>query len=91
MSETPEPQAEALSLEEVARAAQDLATRPDAAGVAAAFLEVVQRWAAPSAVLSAVRDPQGRRTGTFNSIWRLEGDGKWRIIFDNGCPPCGGG
>lgn len=38
----------------------------------------------------AVRDPQGRRTGTFNSIWRLEGDGKWKIIFDNGCPPCGG-
>jgi hypothetical protein len=58
VSETPEPQAEALSLEEVTRAAQDLATRPDAAGVAAAFLELVQRWAAPSAVLSAVRDPQ---------------------------------
>jgi ketosteroid isomerase-like protein len=37
----------------------------------------------------SVRDPQGRRTGTFNSIWRREPDGKWRIIFDNGCPPCG--
>jgi ketosteroid isomerase-like protein len=35
-----------------------------------------------------VLDPQGKRTGTFNSVWRLEGDGKWRIVFDKGCPPC---
>jgi len=35
-----------------------------------------------------VYDPQGKRVGTFNSIWRLEPDGRWRIIFDNGCPPC---
>ena len=32
--------------------------------------------------------PDGRRIGTFNSIWRLESDGKWRIIFDKGCPRC---
>jgi ketosteroid isomerase-like protein len=38
----------------------------------------------------AVFDPQGKRTGTFNSIWRLESGGVWKIIFDNGCPPCGG-
>jgi uncharacterized protein (TIGR02246 family) len=36
-----------------------------------------------------VYNPQGERTGTFNSIWRLEADGKWRVIFDKGCPPCG--
>lgn len=35
-----------------------------------------------------VRDPEGKRTGTFNSIWRRESDGKWRVLFDNGCPPC---
>jgi len=35
-----------------------------------------------------VYNPQGERTGTFNSIWRLEADGKWRVIFDKGCPPC---
>jgi len=35
-----------------------------------------------------VYDPAGKRTGTFNSIWRREADGQWRIIFDNGCPPC---
>ena len=35
-----------------------------------------------------VRDPQGKRIGTFNSVWRREADGTWRIILDNGCPPC---
>ena len=35
-----------------------------------------------------VRDPSGKRTGTFHSIWRREPDGKWRIVFDNGCPAC---
>ena len=57
MSDPQDPQPEALSLDDVTRAAHELATQPDAARVAAAFLELVQRWAAPSAVLSAVRDP----------------------------------
>ena len=35
-----------------------------------------------------VRDPAGKRIGTFNSIWRRGADGTWTIIFDNGCPPC---
>jgi ketosteroid isomerase-like protein len=35
-----------------------------------------------------VRDPAGKRVGTYNSIWRRGTDGKWTIIFDNGCPPC---
>jgi ketosteroid isomerase-like protein len=35
-----------------------------------------------------VFDPQGKRVGTFNSTWRLEPDGRWRVIFDNGCPAC---
>jgi ketosteroid isomerase-like protein len=35
-----------------------------------------------------VRDPDGNRIGTFNSIWRLEPDGRWRVVFDKGCPPC---
>jgi len=34
-----------------------------------------------------VRDPDGKRVGTYNSIWRRGPDG-WKIIFDNGCPPC---
>jgi ketosteroid isomerase-like protein len=37
-----------------------------------------------------VLDPKGARVGTFNSVWRLERDGSWRIVFDKGCPPCAG-
>ena len=35
-----------------------------------------------------VRNPAGRQIGTFNSIWRHEVDGRWKIVFDKGCPPC---
>jgi ketosteroid isomerase-like protein len=35
-----------------------------------------------------VRDPSGRRVGTFTTTWRLEPDGRWRVVFDKGCPPC---
>jgi uncharacterized protein (TIGR02246 family) len=34
-----------------------------------------------------VRDPQGNRVGTFNSVWRREAGG-WKIVFDKGCPQC---
>jgi ketosteroid isomerase-like protein len=33
-----------------------------------------------------VFDPEGNRIGTFNSIWRLDADGVWKIVFDRGCP-----
>ena len=35
-----------------------------------------------------VLSPTGQRVGTFNSVWRREKDGSWKIIFDKGCPPC---
>ena len=35
-----------------------------------------------------VHDPTGKLIGRFNSIWRLESDGKWRVIFDKGCDVC---
>jgi ketosteroid isomerase-like protein len=35
-----------------------------------------------------VLDPGGNQIGTFNSVWRLEPDGRWRVVFDKGCPPC---
>ncbi len=35
-----------------------------------------------------VYDPEGKRIGTFNSVWRREADGAWKIVLDKGCPPC---
>ncbi len=35
-------------------------------------------------------DEQGLETehwGTFNSVWRLHEDGKWRVVFDAGSDP----
>jgi ketosteroid isomerase-like protein len=31
-----------------------------------------------------VRDPSGKEIGRFNSIWRKEADGQWRVMFDKG-------
>jgi ketosteroid isomerase-like protein len=28
------------------------------------------------------------RGGIFNSVWRRQEDGGWRIVFDAGCPAC---
>ncbi len=35
-----------------------------------------------------VYDPTQKVIGHFNSIWRLEPDGKWRVLFDRGAPAC---
>ena len=55
-------------------------------------------WAPELVVVSAggklalssgpVHDPSGKRVGTFNSTWRRDPDGRWRVVFDKGCPPC---
>jgi len=37
-----------------------------------------------------VRDPDGKQIATFNSIWRREADGQWKVVFDKGCPACEG-
>ena len=36
------------------------------------------------------KDPKGELIGKFTSIWRLESGGRWRIVFDRGCPVCKG-
>ena len=34
-----------------------------------------------------VRDAEGKVIARFNSIWRLEASGTWRVVFDKGSPP----
>ena len=35
-----------------------------------------------------VRDPQGKLVARFTSVWRLEPDGQWRVVFDKGNSVC---
>jgi ketosteroid isomerase-like protein len=35
-----------------------------------------------------VLDPDGKVVGTFNSVWRRDFDGQWRVVFDKGCDVC---
>ena len=35
-----------------------------------------------------VLDASGKQIGRFNSVWRLEGPGTWKVVFDRGCD-CG--
>jgi ketosteroid isomerase-like protein len=33
-------------------------------------------------------DVQGRQVATFNSVWRRESNGGWRVVCDKGCDGC---
>lgn len=35
-----------------------------------------------------VRNPQGKLVARFTSVWRLEADGQWRVVFDKGNAAC---
>jgi ketosteroid isomerase-like protein len=35
-----------------------------------------------------VYDSKGTLTNTFTTLWRLEKDGKWRVVFDKGNDVC---
>lgn len=37
----------------------------------------------------AILDPEGKRIGSFNSVWRLEAPGRWRVVFDRIAPDRG--
>jgi ketosteroid isomerase-like protein len=49
--------------------------------------EVVEVLDSGTLALSSgpVKDAEGNQTGTFNTIWRLESDGTWLVVFDKGC------
>jgi uncharacterized protein (TIGR02246 family) len=37
------------------------------------------------------KQPEGgvaTQSGSFNSVWRRQADGGWKVVFDAGCPPC---
>jgi uncharacterized protein (TIGR02246 family) len=48
--------------------------------------DIVQVLESGSLALTSgpVRDPAGAEVGRFNSIWRRDSDGAWRIVFDKG-------
>lgn len=35
-----------------------------------------------------VFNPKGEQVGSFNSVWRREKDGGWKVVFDKGCDVC---
>ncbi|MED5621219.1 YybH family protein [Ideonella sp. BN130291] len=35
-----------------------------------------------------VRDPEGKVFNRFNTVWRQESPGVWRVVFDRGDTPC---
>ena len=51
--------------------------------------EVIEVLSSGTLALSSgpVQDPEGKLIGSFNSIWRRDADGQWRVIFDKGGPP----
>ena len=75
------------------RAAVEAGWQPLFEGPAAPFSwspQVVEVLESGTLALSSgpVRDPTGRQIGTFNSIWRRDADGQWRVVFDKCCPVC---
>ncbi len=35
-----------------------------------------------------VLTPDGQEVADFNSVWRREPDGSWKVVFDKGCNRC---
>lgn len=52
--------------------------------------DAVEALASGTLALSTgpVRNPEGKVVARFTSIWRLEPDGAWRVVFDRGNEVC---
>ncbi len=52
--------------------------------------ETVEVLASGNLALSTgpVKDPEGKVTASFTSIWRMDAAGNWKIIFDKGNNAC---
>jgi ketosteroid isomerase-like protein len=52
--------------------------------------ETVEATSSGDLALSSgpVSGPDGKPLATFQSIWRKEADGRWRVVFDKGSPLC---
>jgi ketosteroid isomerase-like protein len=75
------------------RAAISAAWRPLFDGPVAPFHwqpDAVRVLASGDLALSGgpVTGPKGESFGRFSSVWRRQGDGRWRIVFDRGEAPC---
>lgn len=48
--------------------------------------DVVEVLESGSLALSSgpVDDPDGNEIGRFHTVWRLDADGRWRVVFDKG-------
>lgn len=48
--------------------------------------DVVEVLESGSLALSSgpVRDADGNEVGRFNTVWRLDGEGRWLVVFDKG-------
>lgn len=51
-----------------------------------AVVEVIESGALARST-GPVHDPQGKLIACFNSIWRQEARGQWKIVFDHGMGP----
>jgi len=51
-----------------------------------ALVEVLQTGALARST-GPVRDPEGKLFACFDSIWRQEARGQWKIVFDHGMGP----
>ena len=80
-----EGQADVSALQAQVRAAEQAFSKAMADRDVDAFASHV---ADDAVFFGAKRAADGKQIGVFNSIWRRDAEGVWRVVFDKGCPAC---